>query len=134
MKVQKKISIQGEWAKVNEDIFNGDIITIANEGKLVPGDFGERHVFEVQIKDKKIKLLTFNQTTMNYLIDAYGNETNEWQGEKVKVWIVKSNIAGKMKNVVYLTHPDWVEGEDGFYPPEGKKKSDEDIPIVEDEE
>jgi len=128
MKVQKKISVQGNWVKVKEDISNGDIITIVDDGQILPGDYGEKHVFKVITKNGE-KLLTFNQTTMNYVIDAYGEETNEWQGEKVKVWIIKSNVAGKMKDIVYLTAPDWVEGEDGFYPP--AKKEDDDIPVLE---
>ncbi len=132
MKVQKKITIQGQWAKIKEDINNGDIIVIADEGKLVAGDYGERHVFKVQTKNGE-KLLTFNQTSMNYLIDAFGAETNEWQGEKIKVWLVKSNVGGKMKDIVYLTAPNWIEGEDGFYPP-NKLISKQEIPVVEDED
>jgi len=66
---------------------------------------------------------------MNYLIDAFGGETNEWQGEKVKVWVVKSNVGGNMKNVVYLTAPNWVETDDGFGKPNGK--DEEDIPTIE---
>ena len=131
MQVQKKISIQGDWVKVKVDIFNGDIITIIDEGRLLPGEYGERHVFKVLTKNGE-KLLTFNQTSMNYLIDAYSNETDKWQGEKVKVWLVKSNVGGKMKDIVYLTAPDWVEGEDGFYPPSESKEKEE-IPIIEDE-
>ena len=130
MKVQKKVSIQGDWAKIKEDIFKGDIVKIADEGRLLPGEYGERHVFKVLTKNGE-KLLTFNQTTMNYLIDAYGEETNEWQGEKVKIWLVKSNVAGKMRDIVYLTAPDWVEGDDGFYPPE---KNNKEIPVVDEEE
>jgi len=131
MKVQKKVSVQGDWVKIKEDIFNEDIITIADEGELVPGEYGERHVFKVETKNG-IKNLTFNQTSMNYLIEAFGGETNEWQGEKIKVWLVKSNVSGKMRDVVYLTHPNWVEGDDGFYPPD--QKADEEIPVVDDKE
>jgi len=115
----------GEWAKVKQDFFNGDLITIADEGRVVSGEFGDRHVFKVETKNG-IKNLSFNQTTMNYLIDVFGEETNEWQGVKVKVWIIKSNVGGKIRDIVYLTAPDWIEGDDGFYPP-----NDESIPVVE---
>jgi hypothetical protein len=79
MLVQKKEVLQGEWAKINKDIFDGDIITIMDEGKLVSGTYGERYVFKIKTKTGDIKLLTFNQTTMNYLIDAYGNDTKDWK-------------------------------------------------------
>lgn len=131
--MEKKVSILGEWAKVKEDISDGDIIEITNEGEKMAGEFGERNVFKVETKNG-IKNMSFNQTTMNYLIDAYGGETNEWIGEKARVWVVKSNVGGKMKDIVYLTAPDWVEGEDGFYPPKTKSKaSEDDIPVIDEE-
>ncbi len=132
MKVQKKSNIQGSWAKAKVDIDTGDKIEILSAGEIVPGDYGDRHVFSVKTKNGE-KNLTFNQTTMNYLIDAFGEETSDWIGEEVKVWIIKSNIAGKMRNVVYLTETDWIETDDGFYPPtkESKEVKEEDIPVIE---
>ena len=67
------------------------------------------------------------------MIDAYGDETSHWVGKEVKVWIIKSMIGGKLKDVIYLTAPDWVEGEDGFVPPTGKKIEDKDIPVINEE-
>ena len=138
MKVQKKVSIQGEFAKVKEDINEGDIIGILNEGKKVAGNYGERDVFSVQTKNGP-RNLTFNQTSMNYLIDVFGDETAEWVNKSIKVWINRENVSGKMRNVVYLTHPDWIEGDDGFYPPtkngnnnEAPPLEDKDIPVIED--
>lgn len=125
MKVQKKVSLGGTFAKIKEDIDDQDIITIADEGRIVPGEFGDRHVFKVETKNGE-KLMSFNQTSMNNLIEVFGEETNEWQGNKVKVWIVKSNVAGKMRNVVYLAHPDWIMGDEGLMP-------DGDIPVIEEE-
>jgi len=141
MKVEKRISVQGEWVKVKVDIFNGDLITIANEGEKVKGEFNgkevERNVFKVETKNG-IKNITFNKTTMNNLIDAFGEETNEWQGEKVKVWLVKQSVGGKLKDIVYLTAIDWVSGEEEFCAPtitskEVKAEKDE-IPIIEEED
>ena len=128
MKVKKRISIQGDWVKVKEDIDNGDIVTILNEGKVVPGEFGDRNVFEIKTKNGN-KSSSFNQTTMNYLIDAFGDETKEWVAKEIKVWIVKSNVAGKMRDVVYFTEPSWIETSDGFGPANGQ---DEDIPVIND--
>lgn len=135
MKVQKKVSIQGEWAKKKEDIFNEDVLTIRDAGQVISGEYGDRHVFKVETRNG-VKLLSFNQTSMNNLIDVYGDETENWVGKKIKAWIVKANVGGKLKDVIYLTHPSWVEGEDGFYPPEGfaSDVADGDIPVIEEEE
>jgi len=132
MKVQKKISVKGDWVKAKEDVNNEDIIIIANDGEIVSGEYGDRHVFKVETKNG-VKNLSFNQTTMNYLIDVFGEETNEWQGEKVKVWINRENVSGKMRNVIYLTAIDWIEGEEGFCSP-NKEVKEEDIPVINEDE
>ena len=132
MKVTKKTSISGEWAKAKVDIDEGDLVKVLNEGEIVSGDFGDRSVFKVETK-KGEKLLSFNQSTINYLIDAFGEETKEWIGKEVKVWITRSMIGDKMRNVVYLTAPDWVETEDGFGSPlqDEVPTIEEDIPEIE---
>lgn len=127
MQVKKHNTIQGDWVKVKEDINNGDVIKITDEGRIVSGDYGDRNVFKVETKNG-VKDLSFNQTTMNYIIDVYGEETKAWIEKKVKVWIIKSNVGGKMRDVVYLTEPSWVETSDGFAPASGVK--DEEIPVI----
>ncbi len=117
MKVEKTINIQGDWAKAKEDIFNEHIIRINDGGAIMEGTFGDRKVFKIETPKNGEKILSFNQTTINYLIDAFGDETEKWIGNEVKVRIVKSNVAGKMRDVIYLTAPDWVENEYGFAPP-----------------
>ncbi len=74
MRVQKKMSIKGDWAKIGEDVKDGDIVTVLDEGKSVEGDYGERIVFGIKTGNGE-RLLSFNQTTMNNLIDAFSEET-----------------------------------------------------------
>jgi len=120
VKVQKKMFLGGKFARTKEDINQGDILEILDEGRKVPSQWGERDAFKVLTLNGD-RILTFNPTSMNYLIDAYGDETQNWVGKKVKVWLIKSNVGGKMRNVVYLTHSTWVETKDGFGPPEKQK-------------
>lgn len=63
-------------------------------------------VFKVRVSSGEDLALAFNQTSINYLIDAYGEDSEEWKGKRVKVWAVMSNVGGKMKKVAYLTAPD----------------------------
>jgi hypothetical protein len=74
MKANKKASVGGEWAKKGVDIASGDVVKILNGGTIVSGDFGDRHVFSIQTKNGP-KNQTFNQTSMNACIDAFGDET-----------------------------------------------------------
>ena len=115
MKVQKKTFLGGKFAQVGEDINQGDILEILDEGRKVPSQWGERDVFKVLTLNGD-RILTFNSTSMNYLIEVFGDETKNWIGKKVKVWLIKSNVGGKIRDVVYLTHPTWVETSDGFGP------------------
>ena len=105
MKVKKVESLNGDFAKKKEDINDGDLITILDEGKVIEGVFGEQRIFKIKTKAGDEKLLSFNQTSINHLIDTYEDETKDWVGKEAKIWIVKQNVAGKFKDVVYLTGP-----------------------------
>ena len=114
MKVFKKTSVSGEWCKAGIDIKEGDLITILNGGETVAGEFGDRSVFKVKVSSGE-KNLSFNQTSINNLISAYGDDTQNWVGKEVKVFIVKQMIDGKLRNVAYLTGKDWTMLEDGTF-------------------
>lgn len=109
----KKVSV-GAFAKKGVDINNGDRLTIANEGKKVEGQFGPQDVFLVKLANGEEKNLSFNSTSINGLIDAYGGDSMNWIGKPVKVWLVKQNVAGKFADVLYVSHPDADLTADGF--------------------
>lgn len=108
MKVTKKTSVAGQYAKLGTDFDEGDVITILNEGDIVTSEYGEGHVFKIETKNGE-RNMRFNQTSLNYVIDAFGDESSEWVGKKVKVWVFDMNISGKMKAVVFLTEPTWIK-------------------------
>lgn len=113
MKYTKKVTV-GEWAKKGEDIKNGDIVTIANEGKQVEGTYGTQNVFLVKLVKGDEKNISVNQTSMNSLIDSFGDDSIGWVGKKVKVWIIKQMVAGKFQDVLYVSDPKAELGENGF--------------------
>jgi hypothetical protein len=78
-------------------------------------------VFKIQTRNGE-KNLSFNQTTMNNLIDEFSDETSSWVGKKVKVWMIKAMVSGKLQNVVYLSGLGWTMADDGtFMAPRGSK-------------
>jgi hypothetical protein len=103
---EKRVSV-GAFLKKGEDLKDGDIVEIANEGKPVEGQFGTQDVFLVKVGEKEGNI-SFNQTTINNLIDGYGKDSVQWIGKKVKVWAILSNVQGKMIKVYYFLHPDTV--------------------------
>jgi hypothetical protein len=128
MKLTRSISKteRDEIARPNVDIFDGDIIKILDEGKWVTfrfrGQERKRLVFKIQTKLMQEKLLPLNQISINNLIDAYGEETKEWIGKEARVWIFKTQVGGQFKDVVYLTHPDWIFENGKFLPSHEKTK------------
>jgi len=114
MQIKKKVSLNGEWIKSGVDIHDGDIIKINDAGQPVEGEFGTRTVFRVDVGGLE-KLLSWNQTSLNNCVDAFGEDSTKWVGKKVKVWILKMMVGGKLKNVVYLSAPDWTMNDDGTF-------------------
>lgn len=128
---QKKISV-GQFAKKDEDYKNGDIVTIVNEGKKIEGKFGEQDVFMVKLVSGNEKNITFNQTTINNLVEAFGQDSKNWVGKEVKIWLIIQNVQGKRVKVTYLASPSWImnEGEgELFYDPAKDEPEPEDIPF-----
>lgn len=124
MKVTKKVSVGGQWAKLGKDFDEGDVLQLVSAGETVSGEFGDRLMFKVKTKNGELNL-SFNQTSINHLIDAYGDNTSAWEDKNVKVWVVDQNVQGKIRGVVYLTAPDWkkvrVNGELKFVPSSEKE-------------
>lgn len=118
---QKKVSV-GAFAKKGEDYNDGDMLVLANEGKKVVGQFGEQDVFLVKLPNGSEKNMNVNQTSINGLIDAYGEDSKQWVGKNVKVHLISQNVSGKFVKVAYLSHPLAILTEDGFVMPKDDNK------------
>ena len=110
MKVEKKI-IVGSFAKRGVDYKDGDVVKILNDGAVVEGKFGPQHLFKMGFLTGE-KNLGINQTSLNKLIDAFGDDTAGWVRKDVKLWVVKQNVAGRFTDVTYVTAPDQQLGEE----------------------
>lgn len=116
MKIQKKVSMNGEFCKIGEDVKDGDVVKILDSGTVISGDYGDRHAFKIDTTNGE-KILSFNQTSLNNLVDAIGDETENWKGKEIKVFIVKQMVSGKLRNIAYLTGKDWTMLDDGTFMP-----------------
>lgn len=94
----------GKFAKAGEDFKENDVLTILNEGVKTEGEFGTQDVFKVRVPSGDELSLSFNKTSINNMIDAYGDESKNWIGKEVKVWRILQNVQGKMRKVTYLSH------------------------------
>lgn len=131
---KKRISV-GAFLQKGEDYKDGDIVEILSEGKPIEGKFGIQDVFSVKTKAEKEGNVSFNSTSINNLIDAYGEDSKNWIGKKAKIWAILSNVQGKMIKVYYFSHPDADLTDDGIFSISGKDSvKKDDIPIIEDDE
>lgn len=129
MAIYKKQVSLGQFFKKGEDIKDGDIVKIANEGKKQEGQYGEQDIFLVKKGDKEGNV-SFNQTSINNLIDGYGEDSINWIGKKVKVMMIKMSVSGKIRPVYYFLHPDSIlDDETGEF--SIVKNTQDDIPVIE---
>ena len=134
MKYTKRESL-GQWLKKGEDFKDSDMVEIANEGKQTEGQFGTQDVFLLKLRNGNEGNTNFNQTTINNLIDAFGEDSINWIGKKVKVMMIKQNVQGKIMSVYYFLHPDTIlDDESGQFIIPGKKSKEDNIPVIEAEE
>lgn len=105
MQVQK-VEIKSKYAKVNEDIHDGDVILIKSEGETVTktydGEDVEKMEFDVQLANGKVKKLSPNDRSFNNLVDDYGTDTKNWIDKPVRCEVLMANIRGEMKPVLTL--------------------------------
>lgn len=107
MKVQKVVSVSGDFAKKGEDINYGDVVTILDEGQKIEGQFGEQFVIKIKTKAGEDKNVNFNQTTINILVDEFGDDTVKWVGEQVIIRGKKDTVGGKKVDIYYFVTSDW---------------------------
>lgn len=132
----KKTVRTGKFLKPNEDFRENELVTVLNEGVTVDGTYGEEHQFKVRTQKGEEGTLRFNKTTINNLIDAFGDEGKGWVGKEVKVWRILQNVQGKMLKVTYLSHPDAEVDEQGNFVIPGKQSepsSEKEVPYPEED-
>lgn len=128
MKIQIKTGIRGTWAKAGLDLKDGDVVEILDAGQTdTSGNFGPKQVFKISTKGGE-KNLSLNQTSLNNLGKAYGDETENWVNKKAKVFVIKQMVGDGLKNVVYLAHPKAEMDDEGHFS-EGHVEEVENIPF-----
>jgi hypothetical protein len=88
----------------NEDVKDGEKIKFIDGGNLHTYEEEGRTViqFRVLCPNGKEKKLSMNRTSANNLAPLYGSDTEGWEGKEALVTIVKMNVRGQLKSVIYL--------------------------------
>lgn len=102
----RKEAYEYEGKNYEADIQTGDTVTILNEGTVEDGQYGKQHNFKIETRNGE-KKQSFNQKTINILIDEFGEDSKDWVGKEVTVLTKKDVIAGKRVIIAYLVTEGW---------------------------
>lgn len=129
----RKEPYEYEGKQYEADIKHGDEVTIVDEGIIENHpQFGEQFKFVVHTRNGD-KRVSFNQSSINVLVDSFGQDSSEWKGKKVTVLTKKTMIAGERRVVAYFVTEGWSLDDFGELiqegQPEPREISPEDIPF-----
>ena len=101
-----KSDYEYEGKQFEADIKNGDKVKIMNEGVIEPSQFGDQHYFKIMTRNGE-KKAPFNQSSINILVPAFGEDSESWIGKEATVLTKKTVIAGKKVVVAYFVTEGW---------------------------
>ena len=93
------------------DVNEGDVLIFTNAGEIVERDYSEKQdgtdlqqvlQLEVELPTGKRKRISPNKTSRNAIAEKYGVNTENWVNKAVAVTLLKQNVRGSIRNVIYL--------------------------------
>jgi len=81
----------------------GKIAVITGEGFLNTDTPFDREILEIPIRLDNDTELTYgmNKTSSGNLMEAFGEDTKDWVGKKIRFEVLKQNVKGAMKEIIY---------------------------------
>ena len=149
---KKTIATQGAWAKASE-IKGGITAKIVSETNPQPSQFLNK---DGSTKNQDVTKVLFsgateplnvslNRTTINGLVDAFGEDSSGWKDKPLKVEVEKVRVAGKAVVALYLIPEGYEKIDDssgyavivkigGSIGGSKVADKDESIPVIEEDE
>ncbi len=99
-----KISDLDEYLHADA-VETGEVIEITGKARYISAEestFGHAYLeLPVRLSNGKSKIWTPNKTTLKRMAKAFGDDADTWIGQKVKLEIVKQNVRGEMRDIIY---------------------------------
>ena len=116
---KKKVSLGGAWFKGSE-IQNGVKAKLVSETTSQPSTFLNKdgspktqEVAKIRIAGQSEALnISINRYSIDALVDAFGEDSVNWQGRELTIETEKSRVAGKAVTVAYLIPEGYVRTDD----------------------
>lgn len=133
---KKSTGLYGAWAKMS-DLINVRRAKIVSETEPIEGKFGVQDVCKVQFEGIMEPLnVRLNRTTIDGLVDAFGEDSSKWQGHVLSVETETTRIGGKRVTILYLLPEGYnrIDDENGYThiaKEFGNKKKTKELPPLE---
>lgn len=119
MKYQKSSTVTGAWAK-GADLKSGITAKIVSEASPQPSQFLDakgnpktQDVAKVRFEGVADPLnVSLNRATINGLVDAFGDDSKNWQGHPLRVETEKVRQAGRSGYSIYLIPAGYIKIDD----------------------
>lgn len=108
----RKEAYEYDGTQYDADIKNGDTITLKSAGEVEEGQYGAQFVMNIETRNGD-KRMNVNQTSINVMIDAFGDESTDWVGKEVTVYTKKDIINNKKVIIAYLAPEGYILDEWG---------------------
>lgn len=136
-KYQKNVSLGGKWAKGSE-LVDVNRAKIVSETNPMPSSFQNKDgsvksqdVCKVQFEGMPEALnVSLNRATINGLVDAFGEDSKDWQGHYLSVETEKVRVAGKSVTALYLIPEGYEKRDDANGYAMIVKEGTDELPIV----
>lgn len=118
-KYQKQVSMGGAWVKASE-IQSGTRAKLVSETVPQPSQFLDKNGVAKTQDVAKIRFeggseplnISLNRATINALVDAFGEDSANWQGHTLTSETEKVKVAGKTVFALYLLPEGYVKTDD----------------------
>ncbi len=97
------------WLKP-EDVGEGITVEVLDEGEMLDLKDKDNKAFttfniSVKLENKEERVWSPNRTSQRTIGQVWGLDTKKWIGKKVALYMVKQNVKGNMKDVIYARTP-----------------------------
>lgn len=107
------IKIFTDYAKADVNVFNGDIVKIKDEGKLIDkkgfnGDMKKVYEFKVELDPKRAefegetKIWDMNEGSKKVIMANWGKDSAKWIDKPLEAIVTKKLINGSVKQLLDL--------------------------------
>ena len=81
--------------------------TVAKAGSyvelpVVQGDIKSKLILPIKLSNGKVRDWIPNKTSIKFMVNLWGDETDQWLGKTARFVLTNQNVRGEMKDVIFV--------------------------------